>query len=353
LHELAGLLLEAVGLLGHPSYEAPVVKLASSMLGWEQSSLPLKRVGTGLERLLLAVVDNCVPSELVHSVHPGFLEIGDSPEPVGQWVERLCCSAAIVRKLGFRSAHNPDHVELGLDRLYSVLHPGERVSKRLKTHRNYAEDEEEAFPPLGTNALRPEGSEGFRVVALTASNDPLGDREPMVESECMSMDELDDCLHGVGEESICLGNPGLSVCEWTMSMTLTKDDTGKGKMRAMCELASEHVERCDSEALGALGGFRLHRRIPADTGLDLAVAVEFEGWSGWLMLEWLVRKHSDPLCNMLKLSNVVHRGRLASFLELTLKRVTVPALAQILDKCSIYLVGPLFRDLGKKTSQFS
>jgi len=113
LHELAGLLLEAVNSLGHPSYEAPVVKLVSSMLGWEQSSLPLKRVGTGLERLLLAVVDNRVPSELVHSVHPGFLEVGGTPEPVGRWVERLCCSAAIVRKLGFRSAHNPDVAELG------------------------------------------------------------------------------------------------------------------------------------------------------------------------------------------------------------------------------------------------
>jgi hypothetical protein len=96
-----------------------------------------------------------------------------------------------------------------------------------------------------------------------------------------------------------------------------------------------------------LGGFRLHRRVPVDTGLDLAVAVEFEGWSGWLMLEWLSRKHADPLCNMLKLSNVVHRGRLASFLELTSKRVTVATLAQILDKCSIYLVGPLFRDLAE------
>jgi len=112
------------------------------------------------------VVDNRVPSELVHSVHPGFLEIGGSPEPVGRWVERLCCSAAIVRKLGFRSAHNPDYAELGLDCLYSVLHPGERVSKRLKAHRNYAEDEEEAFPPLGTSARR---LVGVRVTALWPS----------------------------------------------------------------------------------------------------------------------------------------------------------------------------------------
>jgi len=63
LHELAGLLLEAVGLLGHCSYEAPILKLVTSMLGWEKSLLPLRRVGTGLERLLMGVVDNSIPTE--------------------------------------------------------------------------------------------------------------------------------------------------------------------------------------------------------------------------------------------------------------------------------------------------
>jgi len=244
LHELAGLLLEAVGLFGHVSYEAPVLKLVTSMLGWEKSSLPLRRVGTGLERLLLGVVDNRIPVELVHSVYPSFLEVGDTPEPVGRWVERLCCSAAIVSRLGFRSAHNPGKVELSLDRLYNVLQAGQRSSKRAKVHINYGEEDEEDFPSLGAPPFLGDVCK-FRVVSLNASNDPLSNREPMVESESMTMDELDDCLHGAGEELVCLGNPGLSVSEWTMTMTLNKDDVGMAKMRAVCQLAPDHNERCD------------------------------------------------------------------------------------------------------------
>jgi hypothetical protein len=154
LHELAGLLLEAVGLLGHVSYEAPILKLATAMLGWERSSLPLRRVGTGLERLLMGVVDNRIPNELVHSVHPAFLEVGDLPEPVGRWVERLCCSAAVVRRLGFRSAHNPERADPSFDCAFTVLPAGQRSSKRAKGHINYGEGYEEDFPSLGAPPLQ-------------------------------------------------------------------------------------------------------------------------------------------------------------------------------------------------------
>ena len=84
IHEMAALLLEAVRLCGHPFYEDAVLKLVTDMLGWDPLVLPLKRVGSGLERLILAVVDNRVPGELVHSVYPGYLMVCDNPAPVGR-----------------------------------------------------------------------------------------------------------------------------------------------------------------------------------------------------------------------------------------------------------------------------
>ena len=117
---------------------------------------------------------------------------------------------------------------LSLDRVFTVLPAGLRSSKRAKLQVNYDEGGEEEFPSLGAPRVVDDVNK-FRVVSLTASNDPLADREPVVETEAISMDELEDCLHGEGEESVCLGNPGFSVSEWTMSMILYKDDAGMAK----------------------------------------------------------------------------------------------------------------------------
>jgi len=153
------------------------------------------------------------------------------------------------------------------------------------------------------------------VAALTGANDPLVGREPVVECEDLSMDDIDEYLHGCGEESVCLGDPGLSVGEWTMSMSIVKNENGQRMMREVLELAKGFEERCDQAALVELGGFQLHRRMPQGAGMELALSVEFEGWSGWVMLEWLIRKVNAPLATPLRLARANDRGRLASFLD--------------------------------------
>ena len=138
-----------------------------------------------MERLLLAVVDNALPAELVHSVRPGFLWVGELPEPVGRWIERLLCSAAIVRRVAFRVARNPDAPELELKDMLTLLQAGERRSGRRKVVQSYREedDEDEDFPLLGTKPAPPKWDGKVRVVELTAESDPLRGREPMVEVE--------------------------------------------------------------------------------------------------------------------------------------------------------------------------
>ena len=54
-------------------------------------------------------------------------------------MERLLCSSAVVRRLGFRVARNPEAVELAFDQVFVVLSAGERRSKRLKGVANYDE----------------------------------------------------------------------------------------------------------------------------------------------------------------------------------------------------------------------
>ena len=61
-----------------------------------------------------------VPRELVHFVYPGFRWVSVIPEPVGRWIERLLCCSAVVRRIGFRVARNPEVVELELKDLFLV-----------------------------------------------------------------------------------------------------------------------------------------------------------------------------------------------------------------------------------------
>ena len=256
-----------------------------------------------MERLMLAVVDNVLPAELVHSVRPVFLWIGEFPEPVGRWIERLLCSAAIIRRVAFRVARNPEAPELELKVVFTLLQAGERRSGRRKWAQSYKEDdgEFEDFPLLGTKAAGPKWDGKVRVVELTAESDPLLGREPMVEVEDLSMGEVEEYVNGGGNDVVCLGNPGLTVSEWTLSLSIVKDEEGASMMRKVLALAEKFEERCDLEALGGHRSFQLHRRIPRGMRLGLALEVEYEGWSGWVMVEWLSRKASAPLSNPLNL----------------------------------------------------
>jgi hypothetical protein len=252
----------------------------------------------------------------------------------------------VVPRLGFRVARNPEAVELAFDQVFVVLSAGERRSKRLKGVANYDEGtSQDEFPSLGYVPVALPKDMRVRVVELTAGNDPLLGREPMVESESMSMDEVESFLHGDDEDSVILGHPGNSVGEWAMSMSFVKDEAGRSQMRDMQALASSSEEKCDEVALGAFNGFQLHRRIPHGSGMDWALAVGYDGWSGWLVLECLSRRHSAPGSAPLLLNSAIDRGRLATFLEGIRGSVECVAVSKKFEICVMRLVGQPFSDL--------
>jgi len=60
-HELAAALLLGATLFGHPSFEPVMSALLGQVVGWTKLSLPIKREGTGFERLFMSVVDGTTP----------------------------------------------------------------------------------------------------------------------------------------------------------------------------------------------------------------------------------------------------------------------------------------------------
>ena len=141
-HELAATLLAGVALCGRESFAVPVARLVAQVVTWSKQSLPLKRIGSGLERLLMAVVDDRVPTDLTHSTFPGALEVDGVLEPVGRWIERFLCSAAIIARSAFRRKSDPRVTPLALEDCMEILEVGERQSPRLLVGRNYCGDGE-------------------------------------------------------------------------------------------------------------------------------------------------------------------------------------------------------------------
>ena len=126
VQELVKTVMEGVGLFGHPSYLKNATDLIENILTWSATSLPFKRLGTGVERLLMAVVDDVVPKNLIHSVYPSHLG-GNVPEPFGRWLERFLCSGVIINRTAFRKAHDPRVLPCTLAECMEATAPGERV----------------------------------------------------------------------------------------------------------------------------------------------------------------------------------------------------------------------------------
>ena len=130
-----------------------------------------------------------------------------------------------------------------------------------------------------------------------------------------------------------------------MSMVVPRDDDGARRMRSVVALAEAFEERCDEVALGEFGGFQLHRRLAPGTGLGWALAIDHDGWSGWLVLECLMRQRTNRAASPLKLARPPDRGRLAAFLGGVRERVSSKFMLSVLEKCVVRLVGSGFADL--------
>jgi len=235
VHELSATLVAGVKAFGHKTYKASVAEIAAEMVGWTVESLPWKRAGSGLERLLMAVVDNKVPTDLTHTVFPGFLSHDGIPEPVGCWLERFLCSAMVIGRSAFRRAQDPRFDLLPLKSCMTVMAAGVWVSPRSKARVNYDVESVEDFPTL-PGLVKTKGARRVSiplpVVELTEHNDPLRGRLVSLAPAGLTTDELEEMVLDSGEFEL-LGGLENSVGEWTMSMKLLKNEAGKDLMRQM------------------------------------------------------------------------------------------------------------------------
>ena len=163
----------------------------------------------------MAVVDNRVPTDLIHSIFPGALEVDGVLEPVGRWIERFLCSGAIIARSAFRRKSDPRLTPLALEDCMEILEVGERQSPRLLVGRHYCGDGDEDFPPLGgakrQKVVRQE-SQPYRVAALSERNDPMRHRAVGFHLDGLSVVELEGLVTGGGETE-WLGSLGSSVGE--------------------------------------------------------------------------------------------------------------------------------------------
>ena len=302
-----------------------------------------------MERLVMGMVDGRLEKSEEHLVFPGVRSSKGQVESAGRWIERVLTCKAVVEVSAFRRAGHPDWGPVELPQLLQVEAQGARSTGRVTKVVDYGDSEGEDEPVVRKRRVRHRTGGGKkrtyrRLAALTEDNDPIARREPMVEVEDLSMDEVEAFLLGEAGEVVCIGDPGLTVGEWALSMLIDKSEAGKATMRSVCSLAEEFREKCDEVALGALGGFQLHRRVPKGMGMELSLKVQYEGWSGWAMLEWLARKRVEPGAAQLNLSRGADRGQLALFLE-SLLTGAAREVAGTLEKCLVRLVDPSFGDL--------
>jgi hypothetical protein len=343
--ELASTLLACVETYGHPSFAEPVTRILDSVLGWTKASLPLKRIGSGLERLFMAVVDNRVPREMCHSVWPGYLVVEGRLEGVGRWLERVLCSVTIIERSAFRRANDPRRVSGPLATCMVALTAGSRTSPRGLAHKNYCMDDEFDFPPL-VPARRLEYQEAqapTRVVSLTLLNDPLLGRPDAREFEGLSLSQL-ECMVSDQSEVEWLNNPTESVGEWTLSVAIQKCSAGRSTMSTVLEIVRDEAARPES-LLNLMGGrISLQRRL-SPRAASWHKMVEDDGWSGWLMLEWFDRVARSPGAERLNLKHPRDRAWMAVFLESLASRGTDLSLRDRVRKCVVRLREKSYRPL--------
>jgi len=240
-HELAAAIVDGAIVLGHKDYVNVAIDLMEQVVTWDAEALRSRRSGSALERLFMCVVDNSVPPELTHLVHPTYLGGPKDPEPFGRWLERFLCSRCVIARQAFGKAHDPRKAALELKDAMSVTPAGTRASARGSSSVNYSDDLE--FPALPKSSTRAKDvqpvADVMAVVELTILNDPLRGREVPVPAEGLSLDELNGFVYADPSTVERLGDIESSVGEWNLSMLVKRDLEGGATMRAIQSALSD------------------------------------------------------------------------------------------------------------------
>jgi hypothetical protein len=316
-HELASTLVAGSELFGHPDHTPLVASIAVEILGWTCACLPLKRVGSGLERLIMAVIDDNIPESLVHSVHPSALTHDGVLEPVGRWVERFLCSSVIISRLAFRRANDPRVETLPLGSCMTLTAAGQRVSPRGVKRLNYGEALGEDFPPLPGPTAGKRGAVPVPVVELTRHNDPMNGRVSTLGPDGFSSDELEMMVEGDNAVE-WLGGIQASVGEWTLSLAVPKDDPGRVVMNKLLDLARDPIDAGGRIGVISSDNYRFQRRL-SPVAVGWYGLLPDDGWSGWVMLEWFDRQTRVSAAERLVLTRPRDRAWLAVYLESLLR----------------------------------
>ena len=277
-HELASTLVSGSELFGHPDHAPAVASVAVEILNWTVACLPLKRVGSALERLIMAVLDDNVPATLMHSVHPSSLSYDGCPEPVGRWVERFLCSSAIIARSAFRRANDPRVEVLPLGSCMSILVAGARVSPRRGPRLNYGEAMDNEFPPLPGPLVGMGRCLPVPVVELNRHNDPMNGRESSVLPGGFMSDELEMIVEG-NHAVEWLGGLHSSVGEWTLSLSVPKDEPGRAVMNSLLALARTPGGAGVQIGVISPSNYLLQRRLPP-SALEWYDLLPDDGWGG-------------------------------------------------------------------------
>ena len=335
LHELGATVLEGTKLFGHETYTTGATELVAILLSWSSPNLPLKRLGTGVERLLMAVIDDTIPKHLIHTVHPSFLG-GNVPEPFGCWLERFLCSSVIINRSAFRKAHDPRVTFLPLADCMRCIAAGERSSKRSQPIVNYAE-EGDTITLLSDSSMKNTARRmsHTRVTALTAENDPLKGR---ADSEVgLSEDELNGFIYADRDSVDTLGDIGDTLHQWNLSMAILKDQDGASTMRAIQEAVDSGEDSQLNVVSHAGKNLTLQRRVNYQMRMDWYGQIEDRGWCGWLMLEWLDRRRTHPNAKPLKLSGSRDADLLVAFLARLQRGMSHRKHRDVVQRCIVVL----------------
>ena len=272
----------------------------------------------------MSVVDGTLPPHLLHSVYPK--RSSDSPlEPVGRWLERLLCCSVVFARSAFRKARDPRVVQRSLEESMEWIKAGNRHSSRLGNIQPYPlkeESDEEDFPPIRKRSLSgpsrrrsKKSALVTRLVELTDSNDPMKDREPLVEGEDITADEINGFVYAdrAGLESV--NDFEGSLAEWNLSMLVLKDAAGVSTMRTLRSLSDDPAIAGPAVASLATKNLVLQRRVRQEDVDKWSKGVEGRGWCGWIMLEWLSRCRGNTGGPPLSTSQPRGRATLAAFLS--------------------------------------